>query len=333
MAGEDGVLAALLAASGLALLAGAGCGPTDVLGRNVTQGNDQDVGDLVWSADGTEIFFVSGLRSVSGRSSIRAAAADGSGVRVVDAAHDLYDRLWAPADGSAVYFDAPSPDGATAGIFDVIQGAQVANYGGGVATFVASPDHARIAAFDGRSLQLFALGGSWSTIPLDPGNWTVAFSPAGDSLLIVDLSEARTIDLSGAQLATVPLDLALNWTSVAWTAEGIHVASGTGFIPSDYRVQNLTTGADLHLAVDWWSEGVGWSPDAGRVALWGNHCTGYSGFSCASFRSDLYVADTATGQTTHVASGDGLGTTVAFSPDGARLAYVLGQSIYVGDVD
>src|SRR5215467_6899995 len=123
----------------LALALGAGCDQkrpsefADQLGQNITPGNAQPIHHLVWSADGSEVFFISGNVSLA-QTSIQAARTDGSGVRVVDTAHTFIGALWGPPDGSALYFDDMSRNGPTGQIFEVFQAQKVADVNTGVAT-------------------------------------------------------------------------------------------------------------------------------------------------------------------------------------------------------
>jgi Tol biopolymer transport system component len=79
-----------------------------------------------------------------------------------------------------------------------------------------------------------------------------------------------------------------------------------------------------------------WSPDGTKAVFWDNVCTDGT-HSCSisknNLRTDIYVADAATGTATSVIGAKGFFSgDVAISPDGQRLAYTSLTDLYVIDL-
>jgi Tol biopolymer transport system component len=73
-----------------------------------------------------------------------------------------------------------------------------------------------------------------------------------------------------------------------------------------------------------------WSPDGSRIAFWTHACIEGDVGACTRGQSSLHVLDPFDGAESivAVAHGDTAGEYLAFSPDGARIAYVFGGMIY-----
>ncbi len=305
---------------------------------------------IVWSADGSEIFYVAytTVNGTLGPIEIEAAKADGSGTRVVEAPlpgdapygqFASYGGLASPPDGSALYYTVDDPSSVSYSISEAFNQGPLPGTAGAVA-LAASSDDVHVA-YAWRTLSIYDRSSGaivQAGTPYSTGWSTVAFSPTGDQLFVAGHPGGATVDLSGNLLASTPL-LSQQPATANWNADGIRVLLATGPQPSQsYQIQNVTSGAVIGVATptparSFWSC-TGWSPDGNTVAFWNSSCSDGGAYCLpgdAVYRTDLYLVDAASGAATWLAGigESGGGGDVAFSPDGSRLAYIWGSDLYV----
>lgn len=269
-------------------------------------------GSVAWHPDGTR--FVTEGAAPSGRVDLRDAGT-GAPVRTIDA-HD--------ADVTDI---AVSPDGsrlATAGadgllrVWDTDTSELVAEVSGRgeVWGISFSPDGSRVAAaWQGEALvRVHDLGSGApaleisALIPRGPGDST-AFDHEGRRLAIaVDLGGVLVVDSEDGATERHLDDTTVGVTSVAWSPDGQWIATAGG---GDPGVVDAATG-DRHAALDGHDgpvRSLDWHPDGDRVA------TG----AMDGFARVFEVTSDNVEERLTVASGGGLVTDVAFSPDGGML--------------
>jgi hypothetical protein len=312
---------------------------------------DEPQPKIVWSADGSEIFYVPSttVNDTTGAGlEIEAAKADGSGTRVVEPliAGATYGGLASPPDGSALYYTVDDPSGVSIS-YSISEAFSQRPLPGttGAIVLAASSDDVHVA-YAGRALSIYdtssgAIVQANASTPDATGWSTVAFSPTGDQVFVAGYSGGATVDLTGNLLASTSL-LSLHPATANWNADGIRVFLATGLLASQsYQIQNVTSGAVINVAAPTpartsWSC-TGWSPDANTVAFWNSSCTDGGAYCLpgdTTYRADLYVVSASSGAATWIAGiGDGGGGgDVAFSPDGSRLAYTWGSDLYVSSL-
>ncbi len=318
----------------------------DLLGGCPT---DSPQPQIVWSADGSEIYYVAYV-AVGGYLStleIKAARADGSGTRVVQTATggDNFRALASPPDGSAVYYtaDIKTPDtGYT--IAEALTGKTLPGTVGAVVMAASSDDRHLAYGWNSGFIYDVAAGGS-TAIGQAPNNsvwWALAFSPGGDQLFAAAPGMSVIVDLSGNLVASSSVQVMYGGASANWNGAGARLFFSDGPFPfPTYQIENVTTGTITPVTPSMKTTATstcsGWSPDGATVAFWSASCTD-GGTVCFpeydNYRNDLYLADASTGATTWVA-GIGISGAVgdiAFSPDGMRIAYVWNTSLYVSPV-
>ena len=69
-------------------------------GLQIAPTSELGVGQLLWAADGSEVYYTARLAA------LKAAKSDGSGTRVLDDTKTGYDALFMPPDGSSLYYAA-----------------------------------------------------------------------------------------------------------------------------------------------------------------------------------------------------------------------------------
>jgi hypothetical protein len=303
---------------------------------------------IVWSADGSEIYYVAyGVAgNYLGALEIKAAKADGSGTRVVQTAtgDETFDALASPPDGSAVYYDVDDNTEETSGtIAEALTSKTLP--GTATASVMAASSDDRHLAYGWRSAFIYDLvtGGSTAIGSAPNGStwWALAFSPGGDQLLAAAPGTSVIVDLAGNLVASTPVPAMYGGASANWNATGARLFFSDGQIIPTYQLQNVTTGTitpvtpSMKTAATWTCSG--WSHDGTTVAFWSASCTGGASLCLSGeddSRTDLYLADASSGTTTWVA---GIGDSavvgdIAFSPDGTRIAYVWNRSLYVSPV-
>jgi hypothetical protein len=331
----------------------AGCGiPEDDeenLGRSLTpEGEVRGDAELAWSQDGSEIFYLAS--PLTGPMSLKAAKVDGSGVRIIDDSKPNYWTLVMPPDGSSLYYTALENGRSDRSLYEAFRPREIAGMALDTKADVvaAAPDDRHLAFWSGGKLQYFDTADGSSVLLAEDtpifhftaGNHEVlTFSPAGDELFF--LHGTSSGDLGGSVIGTAsravqPKTLSGRlWPAVNWNQDGIHILWSLAS-PVAYQVENVTTGQVDSL----WQPPNGalstrnvWSPDGRQVAIWDSRCVASSGFlSCDKSQDDLYVIDVVTHEATRVArTSGGLGT-MAFAPDGRRIAYFARGRLYVSDL-
>ncbi len=147
---------------------------------------------------------------------------------------------------------------------------------------------------------------------------------------------ADIVDLASAKVEPLTLSDGL-WPAVSWGEGGIRIlwaSLNLGIVR--YQVENVPSGAidPIWQAAGDISTRNAWSPDGGKVAIWDGHCAewGPSIDSCGKYVADLFVIDVEThgaSKIAHTVAGVG---SIAFAPDGHRIAYVTHQRIYVSNL-
>jgi hypothetical protein len=319
---------------GLALVLGCSSSAPDKLGRRIAQNVFDPNGglghQLLWSADGSEVFYI----STGSESEIRAAKVDGSGTRVVQPGIGRsIGWLAAPPDGSALYFLT----GSDTAVWQAQPQMRTLDQTYGAAyVLVASSDdiHISYGRFIYDTTQAAAVSVAIPNYAALACCWsTVVFSPAGDQLFIMNPSTGDGLisDLAGNPVGST-LTLAVNpqdpyggfpvgMQPAGWSDRGIQILEGG----SVRQIENLTTGALTPLVVPdgfqlSFVDYMAWSRDGTTVGFTAHGCTPDEPAADASF----CVADAVSGVTRTVATGSDLVFgDIAFAPDGARVAYVV----------
>jgi hypothetical protein len=309
--------------------------------------------DLLWSADGSEVFYLSqhGIPpgphgAPTSEVSVRAARTDGSGTRIVDSGKPGYGKLFQPPDGSSVYYLAGDPSNWA--LFDAVNSHQVASFAAGevVLGFAASPDDRHIAYFSNGALRQLDVtdGSSVELVPAPPSPGlspsTIVYSPAGDRIfsIVFDGSGAAsgvTLDLTTKALAP-DAGQAQRVGFPSWSAaEGLRVVwMASNDRTADVMMEDV---ASRQLTTLWRPPHAGgfggWSPDGTAVGFWDVACAGGDfGFGCPNTTAQFYVVSIDSGAATRVdalANADG---PVAFSNDARRLAYGDNEQLHVVDL-
>lgn len=302
--------------------------------------------DIVWSADGSEIYF----QTAESQPRLVAAPLAGGTVRVLDGPRDAYTSIAAAPDGSTVYFAAdlqagrrssyrvPAAGGAAIPIASTSSlVAQIPADGGLV---LPSPDgkgYAYTAAPD----TLYYSTGSAGTRIGNGCERVVRFSPdsrrvlcqrgnlASGSYSVADLQTKAIQNIDIVPQAQGSLH------NVQWTGGGIRstILNPVGFDLWDVATSQSTlvwTAPQRNdIAVD--TRHGTWTAGGDRIAFWLVECLKQRGLSqCDEGQSILYVVQLATQRSGIVAVARGAqpGQAMAFSPDGQRIAYIFDGRIY-----
>ncbi len=359
-------LFALLTACGTGPETTAFLGPRDTLqvrGTLLSSGNPDVHGNLVWVAGTDLVAFVSSQGSTGGYAvkTVDAASGntglvDGEGVGLVPLDGPFFYSLVAAPDGSALYYmlgigDPRNPEWQL----------RVADPSGGrMSTLRSGVSPALAVSPDGRYLVYVARGSSSDYDSLIVRDLTsgaerhyadydgqrgtggpILFSANGTDLLygqwVSSAWPLRRLSLADGAGETVSLPDGVFYAQLFhWGASGIEALAE---VSEQYRVLNLTTGGSVLVGTiqqtdeapyEGWAAGhEAWSADGSRVAYWIGRCHQWAGvFDCAVIRYALYVADAHSGTRVRVAyTSRGPGPTV-FSPDGRRILYYGGASVY-----
>ncbi len=323
--------------------------------------------NMLWTADGTEVVYVAQSAQGSVVHTLQAVrVADGT-VRQLDIAPTFPElRLARAADGSALYYvttdgtlrDAMS--GKDVGRVPLGFAALASSPDGRLAAYWDMFGTARGAATQGAAFMMDVDQGTSTLLPLCAGSLT--FSPSGDALLCADVSAASSapfierfdvVDVATLTLRE-QLDAVVLPSDVRWGSNGVLVAGaqtgdagviavndlGAGTARVVYR---LPTPSDAVKTEDFPSgnavSGATFSADGRQLALWQAECLATQFFGepqyCGRAQGSLIIVDLDTGSQRVVASGEatydgggGIGP-VAFSDDGARIAYRFRSEIHV----
>jgi len=303
---------------------------------------------LAWSPDGSEIFFQTD--STPGR--LMAASLTGT-VRQLDGPRDAYLDVAVSADGASLYFAAdlrqgrrsvyrlPLPAG-TAQVVTAQSSGVLASFqsdgwlalpapAGSAVAYTALPDSIKLLIPETGERRFLAQG----------CERIVAFSPDGLRILCQTggggAGAYSVVDVPSRVIQQV-LILPVQDTRalfVNWNASGVRVVYETpiGLALWDVTRQASTVNWSLPLraglVLD--RQNGDWSNDGTRVGIWLHECLRTQGLSrCLEGQSLLYVLDPSNGRSAlaAVARGAEGATTMAFSPDGTRVAYIFDGKIY-----
>jgi hypothetical protein len=123
-----------------------------------------------------------------------------------------------------------------------------------------------------------------------------------------------------------------------WDEISLRVLSIPPFLTSSISVVNLTANISESVKIPQSGYGYVWSADGSKFAFWESlfYLGGVPGLpepDLSTWICSLYVVDLKAGQTYEVVktreSGRG---TIRFSPDGKKIAYVAGSTIYVKEI-
>jgi Tol biopolymer transport system component len=307
--------------------------------------------ELTWSADASEIYYIAS--PLTGPTSLRAAKSDGSVVRTVDASKAEYWTLVMPQDRSSLYYTALESGRPTRALYEAFHPREITGLvpDNKADVIEAAPDDRHLAFWSSGELRYFDTSDA-SSVPLAEGTPNVGgtvgnhdvitFSPAGDRLFFLAIDGGRQysadiVDLASAGVEPIMLSGGL-WPAVSWGEGGIRILWASANLGTvRYQVENVPSGEVATI----WEAPHGdvsirnaWSPDGDRVAIWAGECveSGSSIDSCRKYVADLFVIDAKTHSASSLAHTIGGAGTMAFAPDGHRLAYVTHQRIYVSDV-
>jgi WD40 repeat protein len=299
------------------------------LGTTVTPLNEVlPSSELLWVLSRNEIWYTS--YSVSHPSALKAVDLASTAVRVVDGRNTTYHSPTLSPDGQSVYYLAsPDPTSGDEAIYRVAVGGgspelQVDSVRG----FLVSPDGGHLAygagIGDDSVFLLDAVTKARTFVIRGGPNGPVAFSPDGLRLLVRQCngSPCSYLAVTLASGATEPVSLGTP-ILVRWDPDGLRVLSTDSIVVPDrgLYVRNVTTGTTARIASmcgfdvpGEWSWAL--SPDGRRVAHW----TQSLSITPPSPPSSLHLANAQADDVLEVVNGDG--GTVAFAPDGGRIAYV-----------
>ena len=323
--------------------------------------------NLVWTADGTEVVYVA--ESLVQGSMVRTLhavrVADGT-VRQLDVAAPLPDPpLARAADGSALYY--VTADGTLRDALsgkDVGRGPSfvslMTSADGRLVGYWDRGATAPGAAFQGAAFLLDVDRGTSTLLPLC-GSEALAFSPSGDAVLCADVSTTgppfiERFDVVDVATVTVreQFDPVVFPQDVRWGSNGVQLAGAQAGDAQAIAVNDLGTGtarvvyrlpppsSDAVKKKDFPSgnrvSGATFSADGRQLAFWAAECHGGNFLEpeyCGTAQGSLIIVDLDTGSQRVVASGeatyDGGGGAgpVAFSDDGALIAYRFRSEIHV----
>jgi len=301
-------------------------------------------GEFGWSADGRSIFF----QPDTSEAALMVAPIEGGEPAQVDEVRDSYRDVHASADGSALFFTADEDDD--------LRTVYRLPLGGGTAQAIGTT-RAEVAILPSEgSLVLPAPSGDSAAVVIAPdslfligtaGRRYVAecdrllvFSPAGDAILC-RRGSGENVQFGMVSLATGIVELVdatgpedTPPSMLNWTAAGLEVLYSSA---SGLFIRNVDSGATTQV----WTmprtrvftdpRYMAWTTDGATIAFWTHLCLDRSGAAvCARGQSQLHLIDRtgATDRIVAVAEGAVGGQYLAFSRDGARIAYVFEKGIY-----
>lgn len=208
---------------------------------------------------------------------------------------------------------------------------------GGLAVFLANPN------------RLFVLRGDEPPVFIGEGcDGIVAIAPdQGRAICAVGLSGPLSFvifHLGVPAVEPLPLPAAVQSSvvSVRWGPKGIQLLTGRRILSEPLQVYDWSSGSTQLLVPTAVAPEGGpylgdWSRDGRRVAYWTNRCLQFEGwFDCTRRQWYLHVADVATGVrrrvAVHTSYSDHYGVPTAIAPDGARIAYLMGTTLYLVQV-
>lgn len=122
-----------------------------------------------------------------------------------------------------------------------------------------------------------------------------------------------------------------------WDMSGIQVIYSE--LGDGWYVKNITTNETYKITgIDDGPQRFTWSPDGNKIAYWTSKCIkGQTWSGCQLSQDILHVLDVNTKKETLVAvhnvgQSDNYPASIAFSPNSAKLAYVLGSQIYTKNI-
>lgn len=176
----------------------------------------------------------------------------------------------------------------------------------------------------------------------------VAISPdGGRAICAVGLSGELSFVIFHLEVAAVeplplPADVQSRVLHVNWGPHGIQLLFGRPFLSEPLAVYDWGSGSTQVLVPAAVAPEGGpyfrdWSRDGRRVAYWTSRCVQSGGwFVCARRQWYLHVAEVATGErrrvAVHTVTSDVLGLPTAISPDGTRVAYIMGTTLHLVEV-
>lgn len=301
--------------------------------------------EFTWSADGTEILYQPDV----GDPQLKAASIAGGAPRVLDGPRDEYIDLSTGPDGF-IYFVADAdantrrtayrlaPEGGTPlsiGKVGVGRAARPAvgslvlpSPVPGVSAYVAAPDTVYIVE-----------NGQHRVIRIGCER-IITFSPDGDELLCRTGSSiagfhTRVVIATGEAEDVVVLNPNQGSPQmIYWAADGIKVFY---YDFGGYFIRDVETGESQQIwplppaaaVLDF--QNSAWTTDGSHVAFWVHSCLDRTNVgACRRGQSALHIVDLETRQDhlVAVAAGRTGGQHIAFSPDGARVAYVFEKEIF-----
>lgn len=295
---------------------------------------------LVWSADGTELFYTTPADVKSVRLS------DGF-IRTLAAVNGFLDLELAPG-GVALYVVSVPASGPPDVLVDLFSGHRFPDLPVGygiphnVMQVAVSPDGRRIAfeldagigLYDLASGAVVSVPGCAPALDFDPP--PAVFSPTGAEILCRNPSGGPTGALI-VELASGSARAVEAGGYVRWGSDGLRTFEGCA--PSGrpmFCVRDVDAGSTRGLyAVDpmFLPGGAAWSPDGRAIALWElARCDDSPSFICWPVRARLQIIDVTSGNATVLASGTDIPGAMAFSPDSGRVAYVFGTMIHARSV-
>jgi WD40 repeat protein len=190
----------------------------------------------------------------------------------------------------------------------------------------------------GGSLYLYDEGNTSNTF-LTLGR-PITFSPDGKFLLYSADSSLYTISIENRAVQRIPFpDDIFFINMIRWDENGIRIFY-RGYDLWGYYVKNITTNEttklwELKLGVESPNNlNFAWSSDGGKIAFWTSKCIKSRGlFGCEVTQRTLHVINIDERKEIRIAYANNLfEASIAFSPDGKKIAYVLGSQIYTKDI-
>jgi len=315
-------------------------------GTQLATGEDVTLfGEFGWSADGQSIYYQPDIADPP----LKLISLAGGAPQAVDEPRDEYVDLRPAPGGAAIYFLANErssrrtayrlPPGGTATVIGITGTARAAIPAQGT-LLLPSPVTDSAAVMIAPD-SLFMAGAEGRRFISRTCDRLIAFSPAGDQLLCQRGATTATghsiinLTTGDARQQTLLTESEGSLLMVSWTgAEGLEVfyyGSGAYSIKDVFAGETTLVWTRPHAATVIDFEHMAWSADAAAVAFWTHVCLDRStAAGCERGQSLLHVIDRAnfTDRVVAVATGTIGGQSMAFSSDGARIAYVFEKGIY-----